>query len=378
MLYIWLPEQQQSWLWKMDDQPWQMATSIEQLIQMVQPLYSHQEAIVFFPAQMALYYQQDLPSQAYRALRQQGLAYLLEEYSIEPIEHLTVFHHYRQQHIEMMAVGKSLIETLQHSLQLLPWKIQALLPDFLILPPPAADQANIAQIFDRQIIRTANYQGWTLEDVELLPTLTTAKTLNIYSVREEFAQDIAKYCAAQTIEQISSLPEPGNLKHHAFNILWVQKKSAAISKYWQACAAILLLAIAVQVIFDGLRWFKYRQLANHTAQLAITQYQQWFPQETRVSEQNLTALFKAKLRSNPTADMQALQLISRVGSVLQQSHLQAQQVQYQDRQLSLQLLAKNSNDLEKLTQQLKQQGLNVQLGSIQNQGSQVLGMVKVQ
>ena len=42
------------------------------------------------------------------------------------------------------------------------------------------------------------------------------------------------------------------------------------------------------------------------------------------------------------------------------------------------LLAQNSDALTRLTDQFKQQGFAVELGAIRNQGSQVIGMVKVQ
>lgn len=32
MLYLWMPEGQGKWLWQIDDQGWQLADSLEQLI----------------------------------------------------------------------------------------------------------------------------------------------------------------------------------------------------------------------------------------------------------------------------------------------------------------------------------------------------------
>lgn len=127
-----------------------------------------------------------------------------------------------------------------------------------------------------------------------------------------------------------------------------------------------------------MRWWKYKQLANQTAQLAVDQYKQWFPNETRVNEKNLRSQFSAKMKLNANADTQALQLISRVGPILQQSNIRAEQVQYLNNGLTMNLLAQNSDALTRLTDQFKQQGFAVELGAIRNQGSQVIGMVKVQ
>ncbi len=383
MLYLWMPEGQGQWLWQLDDSNWQIAESLEQLIQTVKAIYNGTEAIVFFPSQSAQFYTQPILKAQYKQLKQQGIQYLIEEYSIEPVEHLAVFHDFFKDQLNFMAIPQNIRDTYQQSLSLLPWQVQSLLPDFLLLPEPEIDSLSIAQVFDRQILRWSKFRGWSFDDPELLAQLALApKMVNFYQVDDELVSKVQLVLGAEVdykSRELSKIPL-SYFKHHPFNILLKTKhKQSATSHYWKACAVILCLAIAVQVSYDLIRWWKYRALANQTVQLAIEQYQQWFPDESRITEQNLQSNFKAKLGANSiSGDRQALELLSRVGPILQQANILAEEVNYQNGHLNMSLLVGNSQMLNQLVEQFKQQGFTVELGAIRNQGSQVLGMVKVQ
>ena len=66
-----------------------------------------------------------------------GIKYLLEEYVVLPVDTMKVLHHFQQpDQISIMGIANSTVETLQHALNLIPVKVTALLPDFLVLPVP--------------------------------------------------------------------------------------------------------------------------------------------------------------------------------------------------------------------------------------------------
>lgn len=382
MLYLCMPEGQGQWLWQLDDQGWQLADSLDQLIQTVKAIYQGQQAIVFFPSQMAQFYTQQLTRPQYKQLGQSGIQYLIEEQCIEPIDHLAIFHDFHADQLNFIAVTQKIREIYQQSLTLLPWHIQSLLPDFLIIPEPAPHSINIMQIFDRQIIRWAKFRGWIIEDAILLEKLKIEiKQINFYDVSDRLYQNVTEILA-QDVEYRHCESEKlhiSNFKQHPFNILLKSKRKNVVSnQYWKACAAILCLVVLIQTIYDGLRWWKYKTIADQTVVLAIDQYKQWFPNENRINEQNLKTNFKAKLQSNAVADRQALQLISRVGPILQQASIRAEQLNYQNNALTLSVFAKNSDALSKLAEQFKQQGFSVELGTIRNQGTDVVGLIKVQ
>lgn len=382
MLYVWMPEGQGNWLWCIAGESWQSEPSLEQLIQHVQLRYSDKDAIVFFPTQTAQFESRTLPRAQYKQLGVQGVQYLIEENSIESVDQLSIFHDYQHEILTTMALPTHLRDTYQHTLALLPWHVEALLPDFLLLPEPEDGQLIIAQIENHVLWRWAKLRGWQCADLSLvsimLPKLTKIK---MYDLSLEQSQVLQEQCAAQEVEiETDTLfnPEVIKSKKHPFNALVKVKKQRQGVNYWRASAALLAVAIITQVTYDGLRWWKYKQIADQTAQLAVGQYQQWFPNETRINESNLVTQFTAKVRANASADVRALEMIGRIGPILQQANIPAQQVQYQDNLLSLSLLAPNAESLNTLTAQLKQQGLSAELGAIRNEGQKVVGMIKVQ
>lgn len=383
MLYLWMPEGQGAWLWRIADQSWQSAQSIEQLIQSVQLTYSLKEAIVFFPSQTAQFEMKSLARAQYKQLGVQGVNYLIEENAIDSIDQLAIFHHFAQNEVHFMAITKQTRETYQQVLSLLPWSVQALLPDFLIVATPEKQHINILKTQNRTVWRWGEFNGWQSDDLTLLNLLAHSEDqINTAGLSQSEADDLQQsLLETQSLKYLTESEisaDLNKLKQHPFNALLKIKKVSQGSNYWKACAALLVAALSVQVIYDGLRWWKYKKIADQTAELAVNQYKQWFPNETRVNEQNLTTLFTAKIRANASADVQALQLISRIGPILQQANIAAQQVQYKDNSLSLHLITKNSEHLKTLTDQFKQQGFTAELGAIQNQGGNVVGILKVQ
>ena len=135
--------------------------------------------------------------------------------------------------------------------------------------------------------------------------------------------------------------------------------------------------IIVQLSYDALRWSKLKKVADQTASQAIEQYKAWFGENIRVTEQNLKSSFEAQLRMSQLGDTQALSLLSRVGPILMQKQIVAQQVSYDASTLAMSLKAKSADDLQGLTQQLNQQGFQAELGNVQADSVGAIGVVKV-
>ena len=134
----------------------------------------------------------------------------------------------------------------------------------------------------------------------------------------------------------------------------------------------------VQFSYDLLRWVKLRNVANQTAEQTIEQYKYWFGPSGRVTEQNIRSSFKSHLEMSKQGDTQALSLLSRVGPILMQRQILAQQLNYDASTLTMALKAKSGDDLQALTQQLNQQGFKAELGNVQADGGGAIGVVKIQ
>ncbi|MPW43135.1 type II secretion system protein GspL [Acinetobacter guerrae] len=379
MLYLWMPEANGAWFWSTGEN-WLQASSLEQLIHDLQS-HQGQETVVFFSSRHIQILQQHMTKAHVKQLGADGVKYLMEEYVTLPIDHMRVVHHFESpDQLTILGVAQSLVETWQHALNLLPIKLIALLPDFLILPAPEQGQVNIAHLHGQTLVRENLYKGMSIDDLavylEFQPSQTFYHYTNLTTQQLDSLANVSTVETRQPFDyQFQKILKP---KQHPFNVLPKTKKETQVSGYWKACIAVLIAVLVVQFSYDALRWYKLKKLANQTAMQAVDQYKYWFGANSRVTEQNVKSMFESQLRMSQSGDTTALNLLSRVGPILMQRQIVAQQLSYTDSSLSLSLKAKSANDLQSLTQQLNQQGFKAELGNVQADGAGAIGMVKVQ
>lgn len=380
MLYLWMPETNGVWLWSRGEN-WMQASSLEQLIQEIKP-YQGEDAVVFFPSRDVQIIQQKMSKAQYKQLGADGIKYLIEEYIIFPIDQMKVISNFESpDQLSILAIAKNAVLTMQHALTLIPVKVVALMPDFLVLPTPNANESIIANVEQHLLVRESAFQGSSIDDLSLY--LDISEKPEIYKYDHLSGDQIEALLAVTTAEQRESfnyqfqpMLKP---KNHPFNVLpKVKSNEGGISGYWKACALVLLSLLVVQFSFDFVRWVKLKKLADQTAQISVEQYKTWFGANSRVTEQNIKSLFESNLRLSQTSETQALQLLSRVGPILMQNQIVANKVSYDASILNMDLLAKNADALQKLVTQLNQQGFKAELGNIQTQTGGVIGAVKIQ
>lgn len=379
MLYLWMPETDGVWYWSTGEN-WVAAVSIEQLIHDIQPYQSY-ETTVYFSSRYIQLIQQKISKANYKQLGQEGIRYLLEEYMTLPIDQVHVMHHFHSpDRLTVLGVSQSTITMWQQSLSLLPIKLIALLPDFLLLPVPVKNQTVIAHIQHQTLIRFDEWGGASTDDLavylELNPVAESYRYTNLTPVQLDALKLVT------TEEQRESYDYQFHptvkAKQHPFNVLPKPKKDLAVSSYWKACAVVFVLLLMVQFSYDLLRWIQLRKVADQTVAQSISQYKDWFGENSRVTEQNIKSMFQSQLRMNQTGDTNALNLLSRVGPILMQRQVTAQQVSYEANVLTMQLKANSSDSLQSLTQQLNQQGFKAELGQVQANGAGSIGIVKIQ
>lgn len=380
MLYLWMPEANGVWQWSNGD-AWSESSSLEQLIQEIK-IYQGEETVVFFPSRGLQLLQQQMSKSQYKQLGTEGIRYLLEEYVIQPIDQLKVLHYFQatDERLTVMGIAQNLVETLLHSLNLLPLKVAALLPDFLVLPQPDPGETILANIHQRLLARENEFSGNSIDELGVYLEFIHPETRFRCSGLRPDQQIVLDAVTTQEQRQYFSYQfEPiKKPKQHPFNILPKAQKSEQFSGYWKACAAVFCAILIVQLSYDVLRWSKLKKLADQTAIQAIDQYQDWFGPNSRITEENIQSQFESQLRMSRSANTEALQILSRVGPILAQQQILAERVGYESSILSLDLKASSSEQLQALTQQLNQQGFKAELGNVQTQGAGVIGLVKVQ
>lgn len=380
MLYLWMPEANGVWQWSNGD-AWSESSSLEQLIQEIK-IYQGEETVVFFPSRGLQLLQQQMSKSQYKQLGTEGVRYLLEEYVIQPIDQLKVLHYFQaaEERLTVMGIAQNSVETLLHSLNLLPLKVAALLPDFLVLPQPDLGETILANIHQRLLARENKFSGNSIDELGVYLEFIHPETRFRCSGLSPDQQIVLDAVTTQEQRQYFSYQfEPiKKPKQHPFNILPKAQKSEQFSGYWKACAAVFCAILIVQLSYDVLRWSKLKKLADQTAIQAIDQYQDWFGPNSRITEENIQSQFESQLRMSRSANTEALQILSRVGPILAQQQILAERVGYESSILSLDLKASSSEQLQALTQQLNQQGFKAELGNVQTQGAGVIGLVKVQ
>ncbi|AMW79207.1 general secretion pathway protein GspL [Acinetobacter sp. TGL-Y2] len=380
MLYLWMPEANGVWQWSRGES-WIQASTLELLIQDIKP-YQGEEATVFFPSRDVQIIQQTLTKAQYKQLGVEGIKYLLEEYVIQPIDQMKVLSHFQApDQLTILGISHNRVLTMQHALTLIPVKLVALLPDFMVLPTPKSGEMVLANINDNLLARHGALLGASVDDLELYLNVLPKSEQYLYSeLTDDQAVTLFQVASVEQRESFHYRFEPlTKAKSHPFNVLPKAKsEDSGISGYWKACAALCVALIMVQLVFDLNRWVKLKKVADETAVVAVDQYKSWFGANSRVTEQNLKSMFESHLRMSQSADTQALQLISRIGPILMQQQIVANRVAYDSNVLNLDLLAQSSEALQSLVTQLNQQGFKAELGNVQTQGSMVLGLVKIQ
>lgn len=380
MLYVWMPEGDGAWYWSTGEN-WLRADSLELLIQELKfRTQSIEDAIVFFPSHHVQILKQPIAKNNYKQLGQEGIKFLLEEYVTLPIDQMHVVHHFQNDQLYVLGLSEYEIQTWLHTLSLLPLKITSLLPDFLVLPAPTADQRILANIAGRLLVRESEWMGHGVDELAVYLELESPDQAYHYAGLSDQQLNIltSSTLADKNQEFDYMLPVIPKAYNHPYNVLPKGKnQSQKISGYWKVCALLLIALLVMQFSYDLMRWVKLRQMANATATQAITQYQHWFGTNERVIEQNLKNQFESHLRLSQQGDMQMLSFLSRIGPVLMQNQIFAQQINYDNAIFTLSLKAKSANDLQTLAQQLKQQGLTVELGNVQPDGTGSLGVVKI-
>jgi len=374
-----MPEANGAWFWSTGEN-WLQASSLEQLIHDLQP-HQGEETVVFFSSRHIQILQQQITKAHVKQLGADGIKYLMEEYVTMPIDHMRVVHHFESpDQLTILAVAQNLVETWQHALNLLPIKLVALLPDFLIVPEPEQNKVNLIHLHGQTLVRESRYKGMVIDDLAVYFEFRAADTFYHYSNLTAQQLDLlANVSTAETREPFDyQFQKIQKSKQHPFNVLPKAKNESKVSGYWKACVAVFIAVLIVQLSYDALRWYKLKKLANQTAIQAVDQYKYWFGANSRVTEQNIKSMFESQLRMSQSGDTTALNLLSRVGPILMQRQIVAQQISYSASSLSMSLKANSANDLQNLTQQLNQQGFKAELGNVQADGAGAIGMVKVQ
>ncbi|MGE6440736.1 type II secretion system protein GspL [Psychrobacter sp. NPDC078409] len=403
MLHVWLRAQHSPLaVWHEDVQQWQMVDGWQQL----QTIYgnykssSQKTLCLYFPSSHALQVETSLNTTQLKQLGNSGKQYLFEETSLTPIEQLNIRQLSHADTTQLYALAQSDIEAWQQSAQLAGMNIVALLPDFLLLPPPeegAGQQVTLYQDSQTMLLRQSLRQGMAvsylplmferfphLSEVMVLPSIEAPVDAALDSLDSSSSMDLVAQTKALIADHqlllttLPTVPKPiDSPERHTLNF-FMKSTDSQLSPYLRVAMMVALSALVLQMATDGVQWYKYNEATAATKTAIAAQYQSWFADEPLSTRTKLQVQLQPKLRSDSQAPASHMATLSRISPLIKQSSLHAQSLIMQPSALSFTLIAPDRSSLDKFTSTLVAQGLNAKLAQVNsNEQGRFSGQVTV-
>ncbi|WP_201526691.1 type II secretion system protein GspL [Psychrobacter frigidicola] len=416
MLHVWLRAQHSPLaVWHENTEQWHAVDGWQQLHD-IYSIHGYKTLCLYFPSSHLLQVDTELSIAQLKQLGSTGKQYLFEETSLTPVEQLAVRQiGYANNHY-LYALVQSDIETWQQSAVLAGLTIQALLPDFLMLPVPeegARQQVVLYQDEYTTLLRQSSYQGLAvsylpliferlpqLNEVCVLPMLDISANsivnsvidsadnadngINLQKTGSNPASNIAKETAALLAEcqllltVLPATPTPmDNPERHALNF-FTKSSDSHLSPYLRVAMMVALSALVLQIATDGVQWYRYSDAAIATQTEVASQYNSWFPDEALSTRTKLQAQVQPKLRNDSQAPASHIAVLARIAPLIKQSSLQAQALVMEPSVLRFTLIAPDRNSLNEFANTLSTQGLSANLEQINgNEQGQFSGQITV-
>ncbi|TXD97709.1 hypothetical protein ES754_01630 [Psychrobacter frigidicola] len=416
MLHVWLRAQHSSLaVWHSDTKNWHAVDGWQQLHD-IYSIHGHKTLCLYFPSSHLLQVETELSSAQLKQLGLVGKQYLFEETSIAPVEQLAVRQIGYASSQYLYALAQNDIETWQQSALLAGLTIQALLPDFLLLPIPeegAGQQVVLYQDDCTTLLRQSSYQGLAvsylpliferlpqLNEVCVLPVLdistnSVADSLIVSADNDDNTINLQKTglnsvtnIAAETVALLTEyqllltvlpvIPTPiDSPERHALNF-FTKSSDSHVSPYLRVAMMVALLALVLQIATDGVEWYRYSEAATATQTEVVVQYQSWFPNEALSTRTKLQAQMQPKLRNDSQAPASHIAVLARIAPLIKQSSLQAQSLVMEPSVLRFTLIAPDRNSLDEFANILSTQGLSANLEGVNsNEQGQLSGQITV-
>lgn len=426
MLHVWIRAQHSPLaVWHADAKEWQSVSGWQQLYDIYgNSRSSHTSLCLYFPSSHLLQVDTKLNAAQLKQLGSTGKQYLFEETSLAPVEQLAVRQISDTHAYHLYALAESDIEAWKQSAALVGLSINALLPDFLLLPIPeegAGQQVVLYQDQYTALLRQSQRQGLAvsylplmferlphLSEVCLLRSIQSTVKTTVSSPADAFNNmvdnhvdlqktvlepatestldsNIATETAALLTEQqilltpLSTVPMPIETpERHALNF-FVKSSDTQLSPYLRVAMMVALSALVLQMATDGLQIYRYNIATDATQTAIAAQYQSWFPDEVlNTSRTKLQVQMQPKLRSDSQESASHLAVLARISPLIKQSSLHAQALVMEPTALSFTLIAPDRGSLDQFASTLTGQGIAASLERVNsNEQGQFSGQITV-
>lgn len=334
-----------------------------------------------------------------KQLRQAGqsLGWLVEEQTGEDVENLHVVAGPVEEgdRTPLLAVSKSLLQSLLLELHTAGLQVVAILPDILLLPRDDSEWQLALWPEDQLALRTGELSGAVLEaslldlmlDAAWQERIAGSEPLRIsVTADESFRDRVQSWLTAReiqaeisTAQDASAILSPGtDWPRHPVNLMqgeFALTRGFSLPRTWRIAAMFVALAFSVQLLSEWVQYGYYRYQAQKTQAEAVALYKNLFPADRRIV--NLERQLKAQLGgSNSGSNM--LSTLTRVAESLQGSGLNTQRVDFSGSTLTLDVSARALGELDRFREKLDGQGFRTEIVSANAQGGLIRGRLRVE
>jgi len=288
--------------------------------------------------------------------------YLIEEDLAAPIEsfHIAIGEIDSDNNALVFAIDRYLMVDYAKAIGELPWPVDCLIPDYLIVP--TGKKPRFARCVDKLLLRLPNGTGFVLE-TDSLPDIVNPSDWEEFPI-EDLERHIAKCSGALTLLQ-------GEFKSHAQppSRSWI--KTAGFSVAASLCLFLVYFAAA------GLY---FQQQSDSLKAEARQLYKHLFPEDRRIV--NIRRQMEGHLTNKQTVSSSAFFIrlgelagaVGNAGEAIQFRHLQFDR---KDNHLVAELQAGSINVANNLRQQIKNRGGNAELLSVTKNDEGIIARIKI-
>lgn len=263
---------------------------------------------------------------------------------------------------------------------------QKIIPDALLLPYEI-DKASAISLDDKWLVKTTDWQIAEVEPDWLNTYISATKVDTLIHFSPSAQLSGINGLTLESKESQFDLPLvifAKQLKNHAFNLLQgdyqVKKQSNIVRPAWRAPAIAASIALLLTLSLKGFQVYQLDQQVSIAKQNVIDQYKSAFP-SAKVRPHLIKKQLKNRLKQiEGDNDAGFLELMNELTVVFKQvDSFEPDSLRYDIKRNEIRLRAKGKDfqTFGKVKSILEKQGLEVSQGSLNQDGDNVVGEVKV-
>lgn len=354
---------------------------------------NHKNAIVFVPSSDILFKQVETPAKVSRQFIQ-ALPYMLEEELASEVDELFFaqgrkFKDEALDKLEVAVVHNHKMQTWLGWLNDAGIHCQKLIPDALALPDD--DKINVLQLGQEWLIRYSRFGATSCQTEHLdfwLNQVATDKAdaeICQYSpLPDTLISQFSQVSQADYVMPLELLAKHSqdcqfNLRQGPYQF---KKDSAKYIQIWRSAAIVAGIALAVNLVHKTVQIYDYEQQAAQLEQQIKQSYVSVFPNGKNLSVAIIQKELKRKVAKlgGGSSQVNFLGLIdasSAAFAAVPDLKPDSLRFDYRRGEIRINASAKNFQSFEKFKSTAEQNALEVDQGSLNNQGSKVVGAISI-